>query len=53
MNDVFVNFDDDRRYRLAEIMQRFCHIRQVIILSCHWHSLDLCPAHGAHQIIVK
>ena len=53
MNDDFVNFDDDRSDRLAEIMQRFSQTRQVIMLSCHRHSRDLCTHREAYQIIIE
>ena len=53
MDDVFVNFDDDRRDNVIEILKEFSKERQVIILSCHKQSLDLFTRHEARQILIK
>ena len=53
MDDVFVNFDDDRRDKVIEILKEFSEGRQVIILSCHKQSLDLFTRHGAKQILIN
>jgi uncharacterized protein YhaN len=53
MDDVFVNFDDDRRGKVIEILKEFSIGRQVIILSCHKHSLDLYTRHGAKQVHIN
>lgn len=53
MDDVFVNFDDDRRDKVIEILRSFSESRQVIILSCHQQSLHLFVSHGARQILIK
>ncbi|MGV7220849.1 MAG: ATP-binding protein [Nitrospinales bacterium] len=53
MDDVFVNFDDDRRDKVIEILKEFSMGRQVIILSCHKHSLDLYSRHGAKQVHIN
>jgi uncharacterized protein YhaN len=52
MDDVFVNFDDDRRQRLAETLKKFSQNRQVIVLSCHRHSLDLFSSLEANPLQV-
>ena len=53
MDDVFVNFDDDRREKVIKILKKFSEGRQVIILSCHKHSLDLYTQLGARQILIN
>jgi uncharacterized protein YhaN len=53
MDDVFVNFDDDRRGKVIEILKEFSIDRQVIILTCHKHSLDLYTRHGAKQVHIN
>jgi uncharacterized protein YhaN len=53
MDDVFVNFDDDRRGKVIEILKEFSNGRQVIILTCHKHSLDLYTRHGAKQVHIN
>ncbi|NIQ01299.1 MAG: hypothetical protein GWO19_12710 [Nitrospinaceae bacterium] len=50
MDDVFVNFDDDRRERVLEILRDFARERQVIILSCHSYLLDTYLKYGAQQV---
>jgi len=52
MDDVFVNFDDDRRERLAETLKKFSQNRQVIVLSCHRHTLDLFSSLEANPLKV-
>ena len=52
MDDVLVNFDDQRKSRLIEILARFAEKRQVIVLSCHQSSLDAYKRVGARQIEV-
>jgi uncharacterized protein YhaN len=53
MDDVFVNFDDDRREKVIKILNEFSRDRQVIILSCHKHSLDLYTSLGANQVLIN
>ena len=50
MDDVFVNFDDDRKPRVLELLKEFGATRQIILLTCHRNTRDLCLAHGAHAI---
>ncbi|KMP11813.1 hypothetical protein UZ36_03045 [Candidatus Nitromaritima sp. SCGC AAA799-C22] len=53
MDDVFVNFDDDRNDRVIELVQRFAKPRQVVVLTCHQRTLDAYSARGATSITVK
>ncbi len=50
MDDVFVNFDDDRKPRVLELLREFSANRQVLLLTCHRQTRDLCLEHGAHAI---
>ncbi|WP_187291880.1 ATP-binding protein, partial [Nitrospina gracilis] len=50
MDDVWVNFDDARRDRFVEVLAEFAKDRQVIVLSCHSASRELCLRHGAHEV---
>jgi uncharacterized protein YhaN len=35
MDDVLVNFDDDRRERTAQLVAEFARDRQVVLFTCH------------------
>ncbi|MGP0565205.1 MULTISPECIES: AAA family ATPase [unclassified Nitrospina] len=50
MDDVWVNFDDARRDRFVEVLVEFAKDRQVIVLSCHSASRELCLRHGAYEV---
>jgi len=50
MDDIMVNFDDERAGRALEAVAAFAAGRQVIIMTCHRRTLDLCLASGAHRI---
>ena len=52
LDDVFVNFDDDRDQRLIQILNRFSKERQVIVLTCHQRSLEAYKSIGANQVTV-
>lgn len=52
MDDVFVNFDDDRKPRVVEILSEFAKDRQVLLLTCHRHSLEWYEKFGARRIDV-
>ncbi len=52
MDDVFVNFDDDRRQQLAKALKKFSKKRQIIVLTCHQNTLDLYIQHGAKQLAI-
>lgn len=50
MDDVLVNFDDQRRGRTMDILNNFAQSRQIIILTCHRQALASYKKLGAHQI---
>ncbi|CAI2717384.1 ATP-binding protein [Nitrospina watsonii] len=50
MDDVWVNFDDARRDRFVAVLAEFAKTRQVVVLSCHAASRQLCRQHGAHEV---
>ena len=50
MDDVFVNFDDERREQSIHQLAGFAASRQVIILTCHQHSLETYKKFGAKQV---
>ncbi len=52
MDDVFVNFDDERDERLITILDQFSKQRQVIVLTCHQRSLEAYKNIGATPITV-
>lgn len=52
MDDVFVNFDDERDEHIIEILNQFGKQRQVIVLTCHQRSLEAYRDIGATAIAV-
>jgi uncharacterized protein YhaN len=52
MDDVFVNFDDERDENIIEILSQFGKQRQVIVLTCHQRSLEAYQNIGATAIAV-
>jgi uncharacterized protein YhaN len=52
MDDVFVNFDDERDDNIIEILNQFGKQRQVIVLTCHQRSLQAYQNIGATAIAV-
>ncbi len=52
MDDVFVNFDDERDERLIGILSQFSKKRQVIVLTCHQRSLEAYKKIGATPITI-
>jgi len=50
MDDVFVNFDDNRNDKMIDRVQEFAESRQVIVLTCHKRTLEACSAKGANPI---
>ena len=47
MDDVLVNFDDSRGKKVLEILGSFAKERQVIILTCHKHTVEIYKEFGA------
>jgi len=52
MDDVFVNFDDERDERIIKILSQFSKQRQVLVLTCHQRSLEAYKNIGANPITV-
>ena len=52
MDDIFVNFDDERDERIINILDQFSKQRQVIVLTCHQRSLEAYKNIGANAITV-
>ncbi|MDD3119615.1 MAG: hypothetical protein PHQ27_10575, partial [Victivallales bacterium] len=52
LDDIMVNFDDDRAGRALAAVAEFSATRQTIILTCHRHLRDLALAAGARQVNV-
>jgi uncharacterized protein YhaN len=52
MDDIFVNFDDERDERIIKILSQFSKQRQVIVLTCHQRSLEAYKNIGANPITV-
>ncbi len=50
MDDVLVNFDDSRGKKVLEILSAFAEKRQVIILTCHRHTVEVYREFGSHFI---
>ncbi len=52
MDDVLVNFDDSRKAKVIETLERFAQDRQIIVLTCHKASLDAYIEAGATRILI-
>ncbi len=52
MDDIFVNFDDERDERIIKILSQFSKQRQVIVFTCHQRSLEAYKNIGATPITV-
>jgi uncharacterized protein YhaN len=50
MDDVLVNFDDSRGQKVLEILSSFAEKRQVIILTCHKHTVEIYRKFGSHFV---
>ena len=50
MDDVFVNFDDDRNDQMIDRVKHFAESRQVIVLTCHNRTLEAYSSKGANAI---
>jgi uncharacterized protein YhaN len=50
MDDVLVNFDDSRGKKVLEILSSFAENRQVIILTCHKHTVEVYREFGSHFV---
>lgn len=52
MDDILVNFDDERGPLAVKELANFAKDRQVIILTCHENTLDLYKKLGANEVIL-
>ncbi len=52
MDDVFVNFDDDRNDQMIGLVRHFAKPRQVVVLTCHKRIFEAYSARGANPITV-
>jgi len=50
MDDILVNFDDDRGPAAIKGLIEFSNSRQVIVLTCHKNTLDIYRSLGAREI---
>ena len=50
MDDIFVNFDDDRNNQILDRLREFSDKRQVIVLTCHKRTLDAYSSRGANTV---
>jgi len=50
MDDVLVNFDDNRKLNVIDMLKRFAQNRQIIVLTCHRASLEAYKNAGANEI---
>ena len=53
MDDILVNFDDDRGPAAIEGLVEFSNNRQVIILTCHKNTLDIYKGLGARELVLE
>ena len=52
MDDIFVNFDDDRNNQILDRVREFSKKRQVIVLTCHKRTLDAYSSRGANTVTI-
>ena len=50
MDDILVNFDDDRGQATIEGLLGFSEKRQILVLTCHKNTLEIYKRLGANQI---
>ena len=53
MDDILVNFDDDRRPAAIEGLAEFSADRQVIVLTCHKNTFDIYESFGARKVAFR
>jgi uncharacterized protein YhaN len=53
MDDILVNFDDDRGPAAIEGLIEFSDNRQVIVLTCHKNTLEIYKSLGARHLAVQ
>ena len=53
MDDILVNFDDDRGPQAIQALAAFAGDRQVIVMTCHLNTLGLCRKAGATELVLE
>ncbi len=53
MDDILVNFDDERGPLAVRALAQFANDRQVIVLTCHRNLLDLYLQGGATELVLR
>ena len=53
MDDIFVNFDDDRNNQIRDRIIQFSKKRQVIVLTCHKRIFDDYSSMGANAVAIS
>ncbi|MFW6151316.1 MAG: ATP-binding protein, partial [Chloroflexota bacterium] len=53
MDDILVNFDDERAPLAVKALAEFARDRQVIVLTCHKNTLGLYKRAGATEVAVE
>ncbi len=53
MDDIFVNFDDARASLAVQALVEFARDRQVIVMTCHERTQELCSNAGARELTLE
>lgn len=53
MDDILVNFDDERGPLAIQALEEFAKGRQVIVLTCHESALDLYSKYGDNEVVIN
>jgi len=53
MDDIFVNFDDQRASLAVQALVEFARDRQVIVMTCHERTRELCNSAGARELSLE
>jgi len=52
MDDILVNFDDERGPLAIKALQNFAKERQVVVLTCHKNTVEIYGKYGVNEIII-
>ncbi len=52
-DDIFVNFDDERKVATLTALTEYARERQLLVLTCHLDTRDRCVASGARNITLN
>jgi uncharacterized protein YhaN len=53
MDDILVNFDDDRGPLAIKALAGFATDRQVIVMTCHQNTLEMYRKAGATELVLE